>query len=143
MSEILTQIREILVSALSVAIVSMIGLGWKYAKSFIDAKINQVKTKTNNDLMDSVLNRIQIVCDQVSTSFDPIAEQFKLAAADGKLTPDEIEDIQHASQDVVSSIIHDLYPDKILEDAGITDNALYELIARGIEASLQKRKNAQ
>lgn len=140
MDQIFVQIREILVSALAAAMVSLVALGWKYLKSFIEAKINQVKSKTQSDLTNSILDRILVMCDEVSTSFDPIAYAFKKANEDGKLTAEEIKQIQDQSQEVVTQMATEIFSKQTLIEAGLTDEALAKIIATGIEASLQRRK---
>ena len=140
MSDFLNQLREILVSAAAAAVIGLLTVGTKYLKTLIEAKIAQVKTQTSNDLLSNIMDQISKVCDDVSASFDPIAEKIKAAASDGKLTEDEIADIQSSARDEATIILNDIFSTDTLKSVGITSNILEDLISNAIEASLQKRK---
>lgn len=142
MAELINGLKDLLVSALSAAIVSLCIMGWNMLKEFAHAKIAQVKSNTENEKMAAVLNALETICDDVSASFDPVAEELKKANADGKLTKDDIEKLKEDARDAAMLTFTSIFSMDTLRNLGITDDAVKDMVARAIEASLQRRKKS-
>ena len=143
MNELLSQLQDIAISALSMAIVGAILMGWTAVKAYIAAKIEQVQAETQDDRLKKILAGVKEICEDVSSSYDPVVEALKKSSCDGKLTADEIASIQTQVRDSSYSIIKELFTLDTLEKLGITEETIKEIIATYIEASVQKRKAAK
>lgn len=140
MNEILSQLQEVATTAVSMAIVSVIVLGWSAIKAYISAKITQVQSQTKDEGLKRLLSGVKDICADVSASYDPIVEKLKAASADGKLTEEEINTIQNEARDSSFSIVKNLFTLDTMEKLGITEETIKDLIAKNIESSVQQRK---
>lgn len=140
MSTFLSQLQNIAITAASAAVVALIGIAWKFVKGLISAKIDQVRSETDNQKLKSFMDMLEKICDDVSASFDPVAEKMKALNEDGKLSKEDIEQIQADSQDAALDALNEIFSESTLEALGLTEYTVDQLIARAIEASLQRRK---
>lgn len=140
MNEIISQIQEVATTALSMAIVSVIVLGWTAIKSYISAKIDQAQLQTKDEHLKRFLAGVKDVCEDVSASYDPIVEKLKAASSDGKLTEEEINTVQTEARESSFSIVKNLFTLDTLDKLGINEETVKQIISSNIEASVQKRK---
>ena len=140
MEQLISQLQDIAITALSTAIVGVIVMLWTALKAYISAKIDQVQAETNDDRLKKLLAGVKEICEDVSTSYDPIVEALKAASSDGKLTQEEISSTQSQVRDNSYNIIKELFSIETLEKLGLTEDLIKEIIATNVEASVQKRR---
>ena len=140
LDQVVSVLKDIAATAVSSLIVGLIIFLWTALKAYIRAKIEQIQSETDNAKMKQFLEGIKLICSDVSASFDPIAEQLKAANSDGKLTKEEIEQLQKDSLSAAICIIKGLFSEELLEKFGITETTMEEWCYREIESSLQERK---
>lgn len=140
MSTFLSQLQNIAITAASAAVVTLIGIAWKFVKGLISAKIDQVRSETDNQKLKYAMDLLEKICDDVSASFDPVAEKMKSLNEDGRLSKEDIEQLQLDSQDAALNAFKSIFSESTLREIGLDDYVVNDLIARAIEASLQRRK---
>ena len=127
----------------NIAMILLLGLlvaVFKYAIRVFDKWLAQKQEEAKNDLAKNAIGGIRQICDDVSASFDPIAEKFKKLSADGHLSQDDIDTLKRDSQAAALELVDELWSIDTLKTLGITEETIRKLIEREIEASLQNRK---
>lgn len=140
MAVFLEQLQNLAMTALATAVVTIVIGFYKAGMAFLKAKIDQSKQVTDSEQKRAFLEFLSKVCDDVSASFDPVAEKLKMASADGHLSADDINMLKHDSFEAVKDIVEEVYSYDTLEAIGFTPSAIQDMIANAIEASLQRRK---
>lgn len=129
---------SILCAAVAVALVSYLKV-----KDVILAKIEELKTKTDDTMYNKVISSIKNICSTISTSFDPVAAKLKDASDDGKLSEEEITMLQEETRAAAFNIIAEIFPKSTLENLGLNCPTVKSLISAEIEASVQRRKSGE
>lgn len=143
MLELLNAIKDVFVTVMTGAIVTILAACGTAFKDFIDAKIAEVKASTENSNKAAIMDALEKVCRDVSASFDPVAEKLKKASDDGKLTEDEIEELKDDAFAAAMMTLSGIFSLETINAAGIDKDTIEDMIKAAIEASLQRRKKGQ
>jgi hypothetical protein len=125
---------------LAVALVALATMVYNLGKQFVTAKLAQIKSTTKNENVCTAISGIENLCNQVSTSYDPVVEAWKKAAEDGKLTQEEVDNITKMTSDASYKLVDDVMSIETLKSFGLTEDGIRNLIETAIKASVVKRR---
>jgi len=138
---------QILGTVITVIVIPTVLYIGKLLKTLIDAKITQISTTTTNETLQYYLSLIQDLADKAVTETQSLVDKCKEAAADGKLTEEEKNDIkEHAIRVLIAMLPTPKTTTgrNLLEVIGIDQNILDNLIDSSIEkavADINKSKS--
>ncbi len=104
---------EVLVSALSVLLMGIIGVGIDFLKK----QSNNLAAKTKNTQFQGIVSVVTDTIDDVLNSFEvTIIEGIKQASEDGKVTKEEVNDIVNDIKKQVGFVLNDKIKSSALTD---------------------------
>lgn len=112
---------EAFVNAVVAAIVAIIGVLAKYGVAFIEAQTEHMKTKTKNEELKNLLDQLDDRAAKVVLVLEEtIVKELREKTADGKLTKEDVEEIQAKSKEMMIQTLNE-------ESVVLLENAIGDL----------------
>jgi hypothetical protein len=98
--------QELIMNLITAFAIPVAGALATFIVKWVNAQAEQIKAKTNQDKINHYIDILNETVAEVVVSLNAsTVDALKKAAKDGKLTPEEIEDIKEGAIDTIYSII--------------------------------------
>ena len=129
--------QQLITNLVTVFLIPVAGALAGFIVKWLNAKAENLKTMTNNEKVNHYIDILnETVCDVVVSLNASTVEKLKAAAADGKLTPEEIAEIQ---DDAITRVVDIIGPTGI-EVLGQAFDDLDTMIASKIDRWVEEVK---